>query len=52
MDNFKKKNYLRFLIFLMKLNGLNVLKFIKDVKFLNFFFDSFSFCFLKVIIGK
>lgn len=52
MDNSKKKKHPRFLISLMKSNGINASKIIKDVKLLNFFLDSFSFCFLKVIIGK
>lgn len=48
MDNSKKKKNTQdfYRISLIKSNGVN------DVKLLNFFLDSFSFCFLKVIIGK
>lgn len=55
MDNSKKnpKNTQYFYrISLIKSNGVNASKIIKDVKLLNFFLDTFSFCFLKVIIGK
>lgn len=52
MDNSPKKNHPRFLISFMKSNGVNASKIIKDVKLLNFFLDTFSFCFFKVIIGK
>lgn len=55
MDNSKKtpKNTQYFYrISFIKSNGVNASKIIKDVKLLNFFLDTFSFCFFKVIIGK
>lgn len=54
MDNSKKKKNTQdfYRISLIKSNGVNASKIIKDVKLLNFFLDTFSFCFFKVIIGK